>query len=284
VALIELKGDNTARGRSRARRARAVFHGALAHDLNDRGAATIDELWLRLDWFLLPLDREEIEEIVESARRHGIVTEAFGRRDPSGERVRGEWTCTKAGRKLGRPTALSFPDLGHRLVGKNDSLAKLIDSVKSAAAALLPLAAVLLGIHVLDAPTTGTLATAAVVGAVIVSVFAYGINGELNLRCAAAAWPRFQSQRSARWRYQRSWVCALYLPLAVAAVSVTVGVCFRSGHLEPPPAQILVAEGLLLIGTYFAVVLPLHRGWAPDRAKCGEEWRARAGSNVAEAA
>lgn len=271
---LGLAGDNSPKGRAKARRTRSVFHAALAAELNDRGMASIDELYLRLDWFLLPLTKGEIEQIVESARRHGLVREAPRGLDAYGCLASRQWMTTGAGRKLGRPRALALPDLGHRLLGDHEAIAKLFDAAKTVAVGVVPVLVLLLGIKVFDAGSLGTVATAGAVGVVIASVFVYGINGELNLRCAAEAWPRFRKERHGRYRYQRSWVCSLYLPVVVAMASMTIGLGFVSGHFEVP-LDVCVAEALLIVGLYISVVRPMRGLWQGDRATCHDEWCSR---------
>jgi hypothetical protein len=105
-----LTQGNTAKKRARGRRARRVFHGTLAAELNDRGAATVEELYLRFDCFLLPLRKDEIKQVLESARREGLVAEVPGKRDGYGDEVSDQWTTTDKGRKLHRPRTLALPE------------------------------------------------------------------------------------------------------------------------------------------------------------------------------
>jgi hypothetical protein len=240
--------------------------------LKDRGAATVEELYLRFDCFLLPLKEPEIRQVLESARREGLVAEVPDERDGYGEEVTGQWTTTEKAQRLGRPRTLALPDLGYLIVGENDPLVKVFDMVKTAAAAAIPGLA-LLGIDKLDPGTTTKWAAYAGVGAAIAALVAYGLKGELDLRAAAESWPRLEEERRERWEYQKSWPCVAWLPGVIAAIYVAAGLWLGLGFFDWWAYAIPAA---LAAGLYFKVVLPMYRAWhAIDPDTCRTEWQRR---------
>lgn len=277
---LELTHGNTARNRARGRGARRVFHGTLAAELNDRGAATVDELYLRFDCFLLPLTHKEIRQVLESARREGLVAEVADAWDGYGEPVAGQWTMTEKGRRLRRPRALALPDLGHLLFDENDRAAKFFDLGKTIITVLVPILA-LVGIERLEANEAGKWAAFAGVGVVLGWMVLYGLRAELDLRAAADSWPRLQQERKARRRYQMSWIRTAYLPTALAAAYAAAGLGVGLGF--PPAWWYATAALALALGVlYILLVLPLYRAWhGVDPQICRDEWIAR-GDEVAE--
>lgn len=266
---LELTHGNTARMRARGSRARRVFHGTLAAELNDRGAATVDELYLRFDCFLLPLERGEIMQVLESARREGFVAEVSDERDGYGAEVSEQWTTTEKGRKLRRPRALALPDLGYLLVGERDRAAKAFDVGKTLATVAIP-ALALAGIERLDPGDLTKWAVFAGVGVAILSMIAYGLKGELDLRAAADSWPRLQAVRPERFAFQMSWIRAVYLPAFIAAVYIAVGLGLGFGAAE---WWVYAAALALAAVIYFALVLPLYTAWhGKDPDRCRDEW------------
>jgi hypothetical protein len=275
---LRLTQGNTARQRARGRRARRVFHGTLAAELNDRGAATAEELYLRFDCFLLPLELEEIRQVLESARREGLVVEVPDKRDGYGDEVSGQWTTTEKGQKLNRPRTFALPDLGYLIVGEHDRAVKAFDVGKTLVTAAIPVLA-LLGIERLDPGAATKWALYAGVGALILWVVAYGIRGELDLRAAAASWPRLREVRQARWTYQRSWPCMVCLPLFIATIYVGVGLWLALG-LFPWWAYGLALAAASSI--YLTKVLPRYRAWhRTDPGLCREEWKRRGDAAMA---
>src|SRR5260221_5333919 len=219
---LTLTQGNTGKKRARGRRARRVFHGTLAAELNDRGAASVEELYLRFDCFLLPLERDEIKQVLESARREGVVAEVSDKRDGYGGEVWDQWTTTDKGKKLRRPRTLALPDLGYLVLGEHDGRVKAFDIGKTVVTMAVPVLA-LLGIHSLDPGTVTKWATFAGAGAVILWMLVYAIKGELDLRAAAAAWPRLRHTRRKRWDYQMSRLRIAFLPAVVAVVYIGGG-------------------------------------------------------------
>lgn len=270
---------NTAKTRARGRRARRVFHGTLAAELKDRGAATVEELYLRFDCFLLPLERQEIRQILESARREGLVAEVPDERDGYGEQVAEQWTLTEKGQKLGRPRTLALPDLGYLIIGEHDRTVKAFDVGKTVATAAIPVLA-LLGIDKLDPGTAAKWVAFAGAGAAIAAFVAYGLKGELDLRAAAASWPRLKETRRERWDYQMSWPCVAWLPGVLATAYLAAGLYLAFGFF---PWWVYAVATALAAGFYFKTVLPMYRAWhRTDPGRCRREWQRR-GDEVVEA-
>ena len=269
---LRLTQGNNAQERSRGRRARRVFHGTLTAEINDRGAATVDELFLRFDCFLLPLTQDEIKQVLESARREGLVAEVPDQHDGYGEKVTGQWTTTEKGKKLSRPRTLALPDLGYLLIGEHDRWVKAFDVVKTGITAAIPGLA-LLGISELD-PSAGTKWVGfAAAGAAMLFWIAYGLNGELDLRAAADSWPRLERQRRERWEYQLSWPCMAFLPGFLAVAYVAVGLWLAFGLFA---GWVYAIAAGLLVALYLWLVFPKYRAWHRiDPQRCRTEWEAR---------
>lgn len=269
---LRLTQGNTAKERARGRRARRVFHGTLAAELNDRGAATVEELYLRFDCFLLPLEAEEIRQVLESARREGVVAEVSDRRDGYGADVANQWTTTDKGKKLHRPRTLALPDLGYLLFGEHDRTVKAFDIGKTVVTMAIPIFA-LVGIHHLDKGATAKWAAFGGVGAVILLMFAYGLRGEFDLRSAAASWPRLKETRQKRWEYQMSWFCMAFLPGLLATVYLAVGLWLWLGEFLWP---VYAAASLAAAVIYMRKVWPLYHAWhRTDPNLCRDEWSDR---------
>ena len=269
---LKLTQGNTAKKRARGHRARRVFHGTLAAELNERGAATVEELYLRFDCFLLPLERDEIMQVLESSRRDGLVVEVSDKRDGYGAEVSDQWTTTEKGKKLHRPRTLALPDLGYLIVGEHDRTAKAFDLGKTIVTMAVP-ALALLGIHQLDPSAAAKWAAFAGAGVAMVAMLAYALNGELDLRAAASAWPRLKEARRARWHYQRSWPCMVFLPACIAIAYVGVGLWLGLGFFPVWVYMTALAAAFLF---YLSEVRPLYRGWhSNDPDACRRIWQKR---------
>ena len=248
--------------------------------MNDRGAATVEELYLRFDCFLLPLGRDEIKQVLESARREGLVAEVGDKRDGYGEEVSDQWTTTEKGKKLHRPRTLALPDLGYLIVGEHDRTAKAFDLGKTLVTIAVPVLA-LFGIHQWDPSMVTKWAAFGGVGVAIISMLVYALNGELDLRAAASSWPRLEKVREKRWEYQRSWPCMVYLPVFIATVYTAVGLWLAFGFF---PVWAYAAVALPAAVIYLTAVWPLYHGWhSVDPGACRKTWKER-GDEVAETA
>jgi hypothetical protein len=269
---LRLTQGNTAKERARGRRARRVFHGTLAAELEERGAATVEELYLRFDCFLLPLERQEIKQVLESARREGLVAEVPDERDGYGEQVTEQWTTTEKGRKRGRPRTLALPDLGYLIIGEHDRMVKAFDMVKTGATVAIPGLA-LFGIDQLAPSDTTKWVAFAAAGAAILSVIAYGLSGELDLRAAAASWPRLEEVRPDRCAYQKSWPCMVSVPAFIAAVYAAAGLWLGLGFFD----WWVYAVAAVLTGVFYLWrVFPMYRAWHRiDPGRCRTEWTRR---------
>lgn len=278
---LDLTSGNTARERARTRRARRYFHQTLAAELKDRGAATVGELYFRLACFLLPLEDNEIKQVVESARREGVVAEVKGERDGYGKEVVGQWAPTEEGHGLSRPRAMALHDLGYRIAGEHDRLVKVFDSVKTGLTAALPLLP-LLAVFETSLSETKAAEIAAFVasGAVLLWILASGVKGELDLRAAAFCWPRLARDRPQRWDYQMSWARTFALPGLVAVAYAMAGAWFIFEIRDAPYYLICAAvAGLIYYEVAFRPYLAWHKH---DHDLCREKWERR--SNDREAA
>lgn len=270
---------NKAKERARGRRARRVFHGTLGAELKDRGAATVDELYLRFDCFLLPLDRAEIRQVLESARREGLVSEVPDQQDGYGEEVTGQWTVSEKGQKVNRPRTLALPDLGYLILGEHDRWVKTFDMVKTAIAAAIPIAA-LVGIKQLDPNESTKWVGFAAAGVVILCWIAYGLRGELDLRAAADSWPRLKEERRERCDYQKSLPCMICLPAFVFLLYAGAGLWLGFGLFD---WWVYALAGVAAAAFYFSCVFPKYRAWHRiDPGRCRAVWRRR-GKEAAEA-
>jgi hypothetical protein len=278
---LRLTHGNTAKKRARGRRARRVFHGTLAAELNDRGAATVEELYLRFDCFSLPLEKGEIKQVLESARREGVVAEVSDERDGYGVEVSDQWTTTDKGKKLSRPRTLALPDLGYLLFGEHDRTVKAFDIGKTAVTMALP-ALALLGIHSLDPGTVTKWAAFGGAGVVIGWMLAYALRGELDLRAAAASWTRLKESRRSRWDYQMSRLRMGYLPAVVAVIYVCVGLWLGLGLF---PWWVYAAGAAVIVAVYLTEIHPLYRAWhRTDPDLCRKEWKERGDTAAARVA
>ena len=185
-------------------RARGVFHEVLLAHLNEQGASTADELEAReLEWFYLPFERQEIAEIVESARRHGLVAPLGQTVDGHNRRVQGiEWAPTQRGAELKRPPAV---------VSRGDMLSSLRSwpRLLQQASGLI---ALVVGAATLKRMTDQGVVRLGLAGAVgIVVLLLLLVSSRRNygrLRQAALAWsrlqrdrPKFYAWQTARWRF-----------------------------------------------------------------------------------
>lgn len=266
-------GDtHTKRDRRWAQWARVVFHSVLAIDLTDRGAATKEQLYHRLSWFMLPFERDEIDELLDSGRRAGIVECRKGTEDAFGGK-RDEWFLTEKGEKLKRPRALSLPDLGARAVGQRAGLTTVFTSAKGVALAAFPYIA-LGGVGIKD-PSLLTKIAVVIAGlGVLLAVLGAGVLGDLRLRAAARSWPRLLEKRPARFMFQLNYMRMAFMPLALLSVYAVGAISLFDAELAGMVAAVL----LIALFVHLQWVWPTRLAWDnPDKdLACWEkEWRAR---------
>jgi len=272
-----LSDAHTKRDQRKARWARAVFHSVLAVDLKARGAATADQLYHRLSWFMLPFDRDEVVQILDSARRSGIVKSLGDEVDASGRPVSGEWVLTEEGQKLKRPRALALPDLGRDALGSTAGFSTAFTSIKGLLLGATPYLGIYLGIK-LDIEEVGRLTSTAVGAAVLGTVLVNGVIGDLKLREAARSWPRLAEKRPARYLYQSSRARLAFLPTVMIVVYLTgaAGLLLHASwwHIAAAMMGEIFAASLIYLGC----LRHLRQAWS-DKDKdllCWEQkWRLR---------
>jgi hypothetical protein len=271
-----LVDTHTKRDQRHARWAREVFHSVLAVDLKGRGSATLHQLYHRLSWFMLPFNLGELLQILESARRSGLVERVRSERDALGREIAEEWSVTEEGRKLERPRALALPDMGRDVVGKTAEFSTSF-SRKGVFFAVLPFATALIGLK-FDQATALRLA-AVLGGATLLAVTLWhGMLGDLKLQAAVLSWPRLFKMRPARYAYQLSLKRLFFLPalLSLLYVFVAIGVLIQLSAWKV--ALGFVAVGVLSLLFYWSSLRQLRKKWshkAADRRLWEAKWRLR---------
>lgn len=265
------------RDQRKARWARAVFHSVLAIDLRARGAGTADQLYHRLSWFMLPFDRDEIVQILESARRNGIIRLLGDELDALGTPVTGEWVLTEAGQKLKRPRALALPDLGREALGGTAGFSTAFTSVKGLLLGAAPYLGIYLGVK-FDVAEVTKLTLAAVGALILGTVLVNGIIGDLKLREAARSWPRMREKRHARYLYQLSLARLAFIPVVMIVVYLTgaAGLLVSADWWRIVGAA--VVEILIAVLVYLRCLRSLRQAWSDNDRDllCWEQkWRLR---------
>jgi hypothetical protein len=192
--------------------ARRVFHAALIDHLRRYGASSTHDLVASFGWFFLLFTQSEIEELTESAFRYGVV-----------ERLAPDlWTPTDQGRTLPVPRGASPIDLLYGILGA----AKVSDSLRSIAQTWWPLALPALGavgIGFIENQGLQEWLASSVITVTLLVIYFNGVRGEMALRNAAEAWPRFRRERTAwfacetRPAWQRVPMALMFVTLAVCA-------------------------------------------------------------------
>jgi hypothetical protein len=273
-------GDvHTKRDKKQGLWAREVFHSVLATDLKMRGAATVDQLYHRLSWFMLPFDLIEVLQILESARRNGLVKLLGDDLDVLGKCVSEEWALTEEGAKLKRPRALALPDLSWGVIHSTPGISTVFTSAKDLLLGLVPFLA-LFGAS-LDVLEEQRLIIAAASGVVLGVVLWNGIRGDRKLQAAARSWPRMQEKRQARYEYQLNPGRLGFLPAMLALLYLAIAL---GGTLAFSFWKIAVGAGavLVLFGVIYIFTLrKLRKDWSNPRLDlCAWElkWHLRGGA------
>jgi hypothetical protein len=235
----------------------------LAVDLQGRGAATADQLYHRLSWFMLPFDLSEVLQILDSARRGGIVERLGHDLDAFGKPISEEWFLTEEGKKLKRPRALSLPDLGRGVIGSTAGTSTVFSSIKGTVLGAAPYLAVVLGAK-LDVTTEVSLASVIAGGAVLGVTLWNGVHGDLKLQAAARSWPRMREKRPRRYVYQLSRARLAFIPavLAILYVILAAGVVLSFGVWEIAAAA--AATAISAIVFYLSALRKLRKAWSGD--------------------
>jgi hypothetical protein len=272
-------GDaHTKRDQKRARWARAVFHSVLAIDLKARGGASAEQLYHRLSWFMLPFNRNEIFQILDSARRNGIVKQLDDGLDAFGRVISGEWVLTEDGGKLKRPRALALPDLGRGAVSSSTAgFSTAFTSIKGLLLGLAPYLTVLFGVR-LDSHHMARWILAVAGALVLGIVLGNGVVGDLKLREAARSWPRMREKRPSRHKYQLSRARLVFIPAAMGVVYLTAAVGLVLSVAMWKIAIPCIGEILVVVFIYLDSLLPMRQEWSQgdrDLLLWEEKWRLR---------
>jgi hypothetical protein len=223
----------------------------------------------RIGWFLLACADHEVEQIVESARRHGIIVPLAepSTSDPALPR----WIAAEAGRKLPFPRNTAPGDLSAHLPSALERVRALVTGWSAAALAVIAAAGVGAGV------VTSQIAIAGGIAAVVALVAAAGVRAERDLQAAAHAWPRLKAERPNRWRWQtmpgRSEVTAVGTFSAISLVllawilgldSVAGKACTVAG------AAVAVITALI----YLCRIRPVSKAWR-DEVGLSSKWSRR---------
>jgi hypothetical protein len=195
-------------------KARAVFHQVLLAHLGGHGASSITRL--RRDdikYFRTSFAEPEIECIVESARRHGLVEPLDQPKDAHGIPIcEPEWTPVERGKSFRRPRGLAIRDAA-------GDLGQAFDRSKAAYAAIGGGVAVV-GTGLLHDANKYLVALPAAVVVALATLMIVGLQRDTALRHAAKAWPRLRThdERFFAWQTgtKRLWVRAVAVLMYLA--------------------------------------------------------------------
>jgi hypothetical protein len=236
---IALQGD---------KQARSVFHQVLLRYLVRWGASSLAQINRRPPHlFSLRFHPKETEDIIESARREGLVEPLYHPRDAYERDVtQTEWMPTARGRELKRPHGLTPTDFKTSLVDSLPVGGKVVTGLFGLAGLVLtlPVLGALFNTHSAHpaktvSPQAGSVATdirPVVIAAAGGLVFLLGVmllrgfNGDSDLRHAAKVWARLGTSRSEFVAWQTSkarplfGIAAALLFLAAFGLSLLVHV------------------------------------------------------------
>jgi hypothetical protein len=225
--------------------ARRVFAGALTNHLRRRGATSTDDLVGSLGWFWLRLNRAEVEEVIEAARRESYVAPVGQSKDAAGEPIaKDEWTLTDRGRQLERTRAFSFRDsiVAIRGIGKPVVSATEKWSKRVAAALVTVLPALAFS---LEASTSIAVIAS---GVILVLALSSSLRGETELRRAAEHWPRLRICRPRIHAWQTTaWRPWERLPIAAAAVAYLIAAAVALRITDTWKFNVLIALAVAIM-------------------------------------
>jgi hypothetical protein len=235
--------------------AQRTFLGCLVPYLSDHGAMSLEEIQgagIRL--FRLPLADDEVADLLELARRQGLVHPQQGN-DAYGQATPREWIATDRGREVRPPTGLTVKDARTYIMRVTPFGSKLT-GVAQAAIGALPIAA-LLKISDDDVLGKGALVAGCVLAVLLLLVLYLGFKGDLRLRRAAIAWQRYQEL----WPVSHSWQLSIMRPLlgfAGLLLYFAPVLLFLAARLELPGWLPWAAFGLGLVAM-LALLWERHR-------------------------
>jgi hypothetical protein len=243
--------------------ARRVVVQEFAADLRTIGASTTREMEAAsVGMFKLPANTDELTELVEIARRLGVVERRERR-----SRTEVEWVLSQQGQELPAPRSL---DVSQVIL----SVARLADPARKQAVDWLPTIALLLGVGAATTTSAKSEAAATAAGAVSIAlltvVLAVHARGELGLRSAARSWPRLNQEREATYRFHTGWRIPVVF-IFVTCLTTAYGLAIFGLHKA---AAMVGAAGILLATLqwrmwHFPAIREYHgpdgwphRGWA----------------------
>jgi hypothetical protein len=261
---IKLIGDEP-----RVRRARRVYHAALADSIKERGGRTAERMLGRLGWFHLRYTAKELQNVLKSARRYDVIeTPGSSTFD---DRVTGDVRLTSDGKRLTPPRGASVADFRHVAT---QTTALMWDVIAGAEKPVARLAALVAGLGVVGAWASGNwrlLAWVAWLWIVIAQVLV--AKNELELKAAAQTWPRLKQYREHRYAWEthawRHWFFPVVRALVAGLVACAVFVWQRPASYWLSAASAGVAAVGLAI--YFWKVGPLRRRWLAEARRVRPE-------------
>jgi hypothetical protein len=227
---------------------------------------------------MLPFNHAEIEQLIDSTRRAGVVECINTTENQRGCKPSGEWMTTEEGRKLKRPRALSLPDLGRDAISQGGGLTTVFGSVKGVVLGAIPFLT-LLGAGKSDLATETKWAVMIAGLAVLLIVLGNGVLGDLRLRAATRSWPRLENERGKRFEFQLSYRRMAFIPALLLCPYVVVAVMVLDPGLPTVVAVLLGLGTLLLLAIWWKNVRRRRDEWNADDQdpkKWRDEWRRRA--------
>jgi hypothetical protein len=244
-------------------RARRVFHAVLVEKLETDGALTLEKMKERLFWFHVQLTDTEVDQLVASAARHGVI-EPLEKAGPDLEENCQEnggkdqrWIATDRGRDLPNPRGTAFEDFGALMP-------RAIEQLQRAAGGWLTLLIAALAIAGFSATlgTGGRIVGAATILGFLAIWCYHGVRGERDLAAAAEVWPRFKETQTARWQWQTA---KFRSEILMGGSLASAGFFLAALAAWSRVSQALVAIGIVVglgTGIYFLVrIRPLRNAW-----------------------
>jgi hypothetical protein len=239
----------------RVRRARNVWHRILAAYLGRVNGASLDDLTGKLGWFDLQATRQEVVDVIESAKvaPNPLIARESGRSASGSEVPDAEirWIATKS---VADPQGASFRDM--RAAIPNVLLWTWTRAASSIATLVLILGG--LGAVITSGSEQAIFIAVFAVYALTVVVVLRVLSQEAALRAAAEVWPRLHVYRQARWRFetQRARSPGPGTILAIATVwTIYAGLALMGAGFASRTAAPVTAAVVTACIVYFYVML-----------------------------
>jgi hypothetical protein len=248
-------------------RARAVYLGALIASIGRFGGRTVDEMRGKLGWFILKYTDNELQVILDTARRYGFLHTPQIQNELFGVLVTGNVTATKEGKKLPVPRGGSPSDLSRNALSTGLLMWSSFTGTRPGVAALAGLAPPLAALGAWLQTHNWWLV--ALIGlAWLAAVLFLGVRGDRALKAAAEAWPRLEYYRPARYAFQthrwRYWMLPLLWWVIVAFATFAILVGGKVGVYFGVGAGLVA---LAAVGVNQWKVAPLGRGWLREAGR-----------------